>query len=201
MKKNIMKILCVCIVVALAFLYAHIDKNSYLYNRNADSGVFINTGVLLEGEEISQTFVSDENTIDGVNLKVSIVGKVDEAVLKCAVVDNETLQITESSVKVSDLENNKFNKIKLPEIKNTKDKQFTLVLSVENTDEQQGLSFYYDPSLENSEQKLSVRGNEETGTIVARVICHRFDVETFVVLLGIIMFITVFLKVLYKLFK
>ena len=42
---------------------------------------------------------------------------------------------------------------------------------------------------------------EAQGALAARYISHRFDVETFVVLLGFVAFIVIFMKLLYKLFK
>ena len=41
MKKYIKTGIGILIIVVLAFLYAHIDKNSYLYDRNADTSAFI----------------------------------------------------------------------------------------------------------------------------------------------------------------
>lgn len=74
MKKYIKTGIGILIVVILAFLYAHIDKNSYLYDRNADTSTFISTGTLLEGETISQGFVSEEEILSGINMKCSVLG-------------------------------------------------------------------------------------------------------------------------------
>ncbi|MFR8353763.1 MAG: hypothetical protein ACLVB1_15070, partial [Blautia obeum] len=78
MKKYIKTGIGILIIVVLAFLYAHIDKNSYLYDRNADTSAFISTGVLLEGETISQEFVSEEDILDGLNIKCSVTGNVED---------------------------------------------------------------------------------------------------------------------------
>lgn len=200
MKKKVIKIVSVCVVLILAFLYAHIDKNVYLYDRNADTSIFVNTGILQESENISQTFVAAEDTIDGINIKVSIAGDVENIVLHCAIKDDVTGELQEATVKGGQLKNNKFNQIELPQITHAKGKQYTLIIYADNCDEQNGVSFYIDPTHVNG-QDLYVKGNETQGILIARTICHRFDVETFLVLLGILGFITVFLKVLYKLFK
>ena len=50
------------------------------------------------------------------------------------------------------------------------------------------------------QEKWSVN-NETQGALAARYISHRFDVETFVVLLGFVAFIVIFMKLLFKLFK
>ena len=82
----------------------------------------------------------------------------------------------------------------------TKEKQHTVLLSVENSDEQNGISFYVEPT-KRGEHPLNIRGIEEEGTLVARVISHRFDGETLCVLLGMIAFVAAFMKILYKFFK
>ena len=100
----------------------------------------------------------------------------------------------------TELESKKFNVIKIPEIPDTKGKQYTIVLSEENADLQNGVSFYLSPGRQNG-QELIIKGNETDATLVTRIICNRFDVETYVVLLGMIVFISTFMKILYKMFK
>ena len=57
------------------------------------------------------------------------------------------------------------------------------------------------PQKEEGAQVLGIKNNETPGALAARYISHRFDVETFVVLLGFVAFIVIFMKLLYKLFK
>ena len=49
MKKKIVSCLMVCVVIVFAYFYAYIDKNSYIYDRNADTSTFYSTGILTEG--------------------------------------------------------------------------------------------------------------------------------------------------------
>ena len=75
MKKRIVSCLIICVVIVLAYLYAYVDKNSYVYNKNADPSTFYSTGILTEGQEVAQSFVSKEDTIDGFNItNTHIVG-------------------------------------------------------------------------------------------------------------------------------
>ena len=200
MKKKIILCLMIVVVIVLSYFYAHIDKNSYLYDRNADTGTFYGTGVLEENEEIRQTFIANENTIDGINIKVDIYGIVDDVVLNCVLLDEDMREVSKINITANELEDNKFNKLELPEAAGTKGNQFTLVLSEENSDNQNGIGFYFEPG-SSAEQKLSIKGNETDGNLVARSVCNRFDAETFIVLLGIIAFVAGFMKVLYKYFK
>lgn len=198
--KKIVSCLVIVVVVVLSFFYAHIDKNSYIYDRNADTSTFYGTGILLEGQEIVQTFISEENTIDGINIKIATHGNVDEIFLCCKVLDDNKEEVGNVRVKGNDLENNKFNQIAIPTIFDTKEKQYTLVLSVENSDDLNGISFYIAQD-NKEEQQLTVKNSKVEGTLVVRTISHRFDMETFVVLFGIIVFIMMFMKILYKIFE
>lgn len=200
MKKKIKLCVILCVVIVLSYFYAHIDKNSYLYDRNADTATFYGTNILSKDEEVRQRFVSEENTIDGINIKIATFGNVDDITLNYSVFDETSVEVSRSEVKGSKIENNKFNQLELPTIAETKGKPYTLVLSVENCDEQNGIGFYIEPkSKENN--LLTIRDTVMESTLVARIISHRFDVETFIVLLGIIAFVVMFMKVLYKFFK
>lgn len=200
MKKKIKLSLVICMVVVASYFYAHIDQNTYIYNRNADTTTFYGTGILLENQEIAQTFVAQEETIDGINLKISIFGNVENVVLNYCVLDEQYQELACAHVLGNELQNNKFNQLDIPTIENTMGKQYTLVLNVENADEQNGISFYIEPKGKDNYQ-LTLRDNALEGVLVARIISHGFDVETYVVLLGIIVFVVSFMKVLYKFFR
>lgn len=200
MKKKMIWCLAVAIIIILSYFYAHIDKNSYIYDRNVDTKNFYSTGLLVEDEDMTQTFISEEDVIDGIYIKISVVGNVEDVIMHYSLTDNATNKVVSAVVKASELENNKFNRLAIPKIEGAKGKTFTLTLSTENADAQNGIGFYLTPGRFNG-QTLVVKGNETDGTIVARTLCHRFDVETFVVLLGMIAFVSGFMKVLYKFFR
>lgn len=200
MKKKIISCLVICVVVVLSYFYAYIDQNIYIYNRNTDTASFYGTGLLMKDEEVTQTFIAEANTIDGINVKVSIIGNVENIVLHYSVLNEDSEEVANAQIDAKNLENNKFNKLDLPTITDTAGTEYTLVLSVENGDEQNGVGFFLEPGTK-EKQQLSIKDNETEGTLVARIISHRFDIETFVVLLGIVAFVTVFMKILYRFFK
>lgn len=199
-KTVVSNILLNVLVILVSFFYAHIDKNIYLYDRNTDTSTYYGTGILAQDEEVSQTFVSTEDSIDGINIKVSLTGNIENVILHCALIDLTTQDIYEAEIDAKKLENNKFNQLSFEKIENTKGQPYKLVLSVENSDEQNGISFYAAHGVKENQQ-LIITDSESEGTLVARIICHRFDLETFIVFIGIVLFIIVFMKVLYKSFK
>lgn len=200
-KKTVVStILLSVLVILVSYIYAHIDKNIYLYDRNVDTSTYYATGILTQGEEVSQSFVSTEDNIDGINIKVSLTGNVENIILHYTLVDLITDEVYESQVYAKELENNKFNQLSVGRITEAKGKPYELVLKVENSDEQNGISFYAAHGVVEN-QPLVIQESQSEGTLVARIICHRFDIETFIVFIGIIVFIVVFMKVLYKSFK
>ena len=189
MKKKISSAVLIAAILVGAFLYAHVDKNIYLYDRSLESEDFINTGILEAGETLEQTFTMKDEAIDGINLKISSVGNVEDVTLLGTLKDaGSNEKVSEFSVAGSEIKNNKINKLK----------EYTLVLACEGSDEQNGLSFYV---TQGNVGKLTVKGNDTNGVLVSRMLCHRFDVETFIVLLGFVAFVYVFMRTLYKLFK
>ncbi len=201
MKKKLTVILLIAGVLVMAYLYAHIDKNTYLYDRNTDSADLTGTGILEEKEELLQSFICTEDSIDGINLKAAVIGSPENVEMEYALIDPETGDVLrQGKVQGLEIENNKFNKLKFPVLKGTKGKNYILRLTGSGTDAEAGIGFYLSPE-EQQDKELRVRGNETQGTLAVRILTHRFDLETFIVLLGILAFIAGFMKVLYKLFK
>lgn len=204
MKDKVKKILYMIIVgvavLGFSYIYAHIDKNTYIYDRNVDAGLYYGTGILENDKTVEQVFTSDEDVIEGINLKVGIFGNPENIVLHYALTDMQTGERYVASVPANQIENNKINKLETPKITQAKGKQYTLTLSSENADEQNGVGFYVVPG-KVEDQPLTVRDGGVDGVLVVRLLCHRFDVETFVVLLGIILFVAIFMKKLYKSFS
>lgn len=200
MRKKIKSFLLVVVIIVLSVFYAHIDKNTYIYDRNAETDFFYGTGVLETGDELTQSFIVEEDTISGVNIKISYSGDVSNVVLKYIVLDETMNEVSNGAISATKLENNKFNKLKFSEINNTKGKCYTLVLSQEGSDDLNGIGFFIEPHVYQAQQ-LTVRGGVVEGTLVTRIVSQGFDLETFIVLLGMVAFIIMFMKVLYKYFK
>ena len=149
MKKYIKTGIGILIVVVLAFLYAHIDKNSYLYDRNADTSAFISTGTLLEGETISQEFTSQEGLLSGINLKCSILGDVSGVEVQYCLKDAETEQeIVSGIIRADEIKNNKFNLLEIEQIDAAKGNSYLFELTETGADTTNGVSFYVVPQKE-----------------------------------------------------
>ena len=200
MKKRIVSCLIICAVLVLSFFYSHIEDNTCVYSEDADISTYISTGTLSGDEELTQAFVAQEESIDGIRLKVDLLGNVENVILHYTLLDESLNELYKGTVPATELENQEFNVLKTSKISNASGKKYVLVLSEENSDLQNGVSFHLTPGRPDGED-LMIKGNSTDAALVVEFICNRFDLETYVVLIGMITFIAVFMKVLYKMFK
>jgi hypothetical protein len=199
MKHRLKVILLGIVVVIVAVCYAYIQKNTYLYPREVATDAYIATGVLLEGESITQSFVCEEDSMQGLNVKMTHIGEVSEVVVVYTITEVDTGKSVSAKMLGSEISNNKFNKLPFEILENTKGKQYEITLQEENGQVNQGIGFYL--SLEGKSGELVVRGEQTEGSLIVRTLTQRFDFETFLVFLGLIAYIWIFIQILYKLFQ
>ena len=201
MKKRLGIIILGVGMLIFAYFYAHIDKNTYLYDRNTDSAELIGTGIPAAGEEITQSFTCAEDSIDGINLKATVIGEAENVGLEYSLIDEKSGEVVRTeTVLGTEIKNNKFNVLRFQTLSGTKGKKYILKLSEFGTGENAGISFYLSER-ESVQGKLEVKGQEIKGNLAVRTLTHRFDLETFVVLAGILAFIAGFMNVLYRMFR
>lgn len=202
MKKISIKAIIICVVILVcAYLYAFIDKMHPLYDTDVQTSEYISTGVLYDGT-MEQTFSMTEDIIDGMYVKCQIADEADDVEIIYQLVDVQTDEIvTEGSLPGSELKNNQFSKLKFNEtIENCNGKTYTFILQEKGASELKGVGFFYEMKQEKGTE-MSLRGEKTDGTMIAKTMSHRFDLETFIVLMGFIAFIGIFFRILYNLFK
>ena len=196
--KNIKKIVIGIIVLGLIFVYAHVDNMMDLYDINIDPSQYLSTGVIYDGE-LRQTFTSKEEKLDGVSLKSSIVGDCSNITLEYKLLDDSGNVVASGSADAQKIKDKKFYKYKFEQIKNCKNKEYTFVMKEKGATEVQGIAFYIDPTINNSQVYNNT--NNAEGALVAKVISHRFDMKTYIIVLVFILYLVGFTKLLYKLFR
>lgn len=200
-KKTIKRVVLLVLVFGCAFLYAHIEKMTYFYDKAIETNDYISTGILVD-EEITQNFVSEEDYLDGIQAKCTINGAVDDNItIEYSLTDMETKEIVAQGVVLgSDVKNSKFTKFGFSQLSGCKGKKYAITFRENGSDDMNGISFYLVQDTKN-DMELSVKGNDTAGILVARTLTNRFDMETFVVVLIFVLYISLFMKMLYKLFK
>lgn len=190
-----------CIVLlAAAFFYAHIDKTTHIYDNSIDSSLYRNTGIMTDWQ-IEQVFTCEENVLDGVRIKCGVTGDVSGVTLKYTLTDDKTETIVADGVlDAAKIKNSKFNNFNFEQIKNTKNDKFRLEVEAVGAVADNGVNFFtLDRTKGNTE--LYIDGEKNDGVLALKTISKRFDLETFIIVLCFALFITVFIKFLYKLFK
>lgn len=196
--KNVKRAIWAVIIIGAAFLYAHIGKNHLVYDKNVDNSQYLPTGA---AAKIEQTFVSREDTLDGFRTKCQVIGDVRGLKVAYSLIDMENGAVkAKGTANGEEISNSKFYYFKFDTIKNTKGKTYKLVFENESLEETKGVGFFFQPQTEKG-TGLTIKGINTTGTLIVKAVTQRFDVETFVVLLAFILYVVLFIKFLYKLFK
>lgn len=201
-KKSIICTVLISVIMLIgAYVYAHIDKMQMLYDESLDTSTYIATGNVESGI-VEQTFLCKEGSLDGMNVKCQLFGDVTNVILKYQLFEEETdVVVAKGELAAVEIKNGQFNKLVFEEkVIETKGKKYTFRMQGVNVSEQQGVGFCYENKVEEG-TKLSVAEEEIQGTLIAKTVTKRFDMETFVVVVSFIVFIYAFFKVLYKLFK
>ncbi|MGF0031911.1 hypothetical protein ACQRBN_02940 [Bariatricus sp. SGI.154] len=200
MRKWIKYIITGIIAIVFCVVYAYIDKAHNIYDTETDNSAYVAANV--EGDSlISQTFKCQEANLDGLAAKVVVNSTSAGGKLTYLLEDAEGQEVIKGEVPISDIKSGRINKVKFDErIKNCKEKIYTVSFSASGLNEGESIGVYYDP-IGKQAGSLKVNGEEITGTLIFRTITHKFDIETFIMTLGFIIYFVVFFRILYKLFS
>lgn len=201
MKTKVKILIIGIVVICLAGIYSIIDKNVSLYNTKCDTSEF-QTVVLGEGKEVVQSFICKENTLDGMALKLAVDDNADkeDLVLTYQLIEKKNnKEVVKGETNLTNLKSGKFFKIRFSKIDKCMNKEYEFRMSLENGEEG-NVRVFYTPGKSKNAQFI-YDGNEIDGIEVLRTITHRFDMETFIITLCFVVYIVVFMRWLYKLFK
>ena len=171
------------ILFVICFAYAHIYKMHPVFDTDVDAGLYIGTPVGEEAE-YSQTFTCEEQFLDGVALKFGTGEELDKVSVVYSISDQSGREVGSGVLPGKKLANNKYNKMKVERIENAKGETYTFRCHVENDDEANGISIY-----------------QEGEHLVMKYFAFRFDFETLVIACSFCVYVIVFMKILFKLFR
>lgn len=200
MKKRLPVIVGIVLTIVIAFLYGNTKKTHGIYDNNVNTAVYSGIGVLTEGETVTQTFICQEDELDGFLIKSDVSGNYEVATFFLKVMDAETGEVlTEGQESGSNVKARKLHYYKVPAISGCKGKTLILQVSESNTTAADGVSLYYQPT--DDAGNLLIRNSSVSGAFVMKTVTERFDLETFAVMLFSEWFVWGFLWFLYRLFK
>lgn len=199
MMKKIGWIIFALLLVAFTCLYAVVDKNNGIYDQKIDSSEYISIE-LSKGEMLTQSFVSREEFLDGLNVKMSVTGVPEGKEISYVLKDSRGQEVALGKESLEDLQMGKYFAIKFERINDCKGQEFTLELTLSQSEDEGNVIVYDVPGMQ-EETELIVKGEKIDGTLALRTITHRFDVETFVVTVVFAVYVIIFVKWLGKVFK
>ena len=147
-------------------------------------GKYANTGVICE-KKLTQDVYSTEKSLDGIQVKTQNVGDCTNIKIKITILDKKTKQnLRQKEISVSDFENDKFATIKFKKITNCKNRMLQLRIEEIGADYGNGVTFY-----------------QENGNLIGRLISRKIDMETMIVSFSLGLYLYLFFKWLYGMFK
>lgn len=199
MKSKIKWMIVLIILVLLAGMYSVVDKKVSVYDTEIDSSDYLSIG-LQEGNEIKQTFLSKEEVLDGIMVKMAAVGNIDNIILEYELSENGEEIVAQGETSLSELKSGRFFRFDFDKLSECKNKLYEFRIKVKECEDNSSITLYYTDGREQNTE-CTVDDIEVDGTFVLRTVTHRFDVETFVVTLCFLIYVVLFMKWLSKLFK
>lgn len=199
MKKKLSWIILVIVLIAFTGVYAIVDKNNEIYNRTVDTSKYVALG-LEQGESVSQTFVSKEDKLDSINIKLSVSGQANEKRISYVLKDAKGASVASGSISIDKIKAGKFLNLKFDQLEGCKGKQYTFEMTVDQCEKDAQVMVYAVPGA-SKDAPLEVKGEKADGVMVLRTVTHRFDVETFVVTAMFLLYVVIFIRWLGKIFK
>ena len=200
MKKRT-KIIGIILVIVFAYIYAHVEKPNMIYDKHVDSSEYVSLGIL--PVTVEQEFVCEVNRLDAISVKCQMSGDAADMMVKLTVYDVEDEKICASAeISALKLKDGKFNSFSFEPIEGCKDRVYKVSLCNigDKAEEGLGAGFVTQPLTEEG-TKLSIGNEEKEGTLIMKTVTKGFDVETFCVVLLLILYIIVFFKFLIRLFS
>ena len=113
--------------------------------------------------------------------------------------------INESSTENRDFESKSSQKkgnieLKFAKQDDSKDKAYILTIKASNVDDAESAAVYITEK-DKAGTELAVNGKDIDRASVIKINYQRFNVETFIVFLGIVVYLVLFVRFMYKLFK
>ncbi len=191
-------VIAVIVIAAAAFFYAHVDVKHNLYDEKLDSSKW-QTVMTDNGTVVEQSFVSEEDHIDGFMMQCTTMGDVSRLRLDYTLSDMAGRKLGEGSLSGEDIKSGKFNRLMIEPVDGLKGTRLVFSLTVKDLAPDSQLILQTTPRVEGV--SLKAQGRQITdASLVLRTLTHRFNMETFVVTLLFIAFIIAFMKFLFRLF-
>ena len=191
--RKVEKLAAVIVLILLAFVYGHVHKTHAIYDRMIENDQYVMMDV--SQDQISQEFVCEEETLDGIQVKCQNLQEDPEAEIRIYLHDFENGEtVAESVKKAGDIKAGKFNEFSFDTVSSCRGKAYKVVF------EKDSIALYAEKTSEEG-TNLKINSEESEGTLILKTVTYRFDIETFCVFLLLVLYICVFFQFLNWLFS
>lgn len=191
--RKVEKLATVIVLILLAFVYGHVHKTHAIYDRMIENDQYVMMDV--SQDQISQEFVCEEETLDGIQVKCQNLQEDPEAEIRVYLQDCENGGIVAKSVKkAGEIKTGKFNEFSFDTVTRCRGKAYKVVF------EKDSIALYTEKTSEEG-TNLKINSEESEGTLILKTVTYRFDIETFCVFLLLVLYICVFFQFLNWLFS
>lgn len=204
--KTLKRVIVLLLVVLLAALYSNGVWQRAIYDTDIGSNSYNVLTHLDENAEIQQDFLCPENGLSGISIKLAVSEMQEVKEYKWVLStkkDNNIIcegNITDKMLNDEEFKKKQILKIEFPLQKNSKDKKYVFSIKGKDIEEGARIAFYTTRNDENAgELRLNEQPQKEV--LIIKESIKQFNVQTFVVFLGLALYVAVFIRVMYKLFK
>ena len=191
--RKVKKLAAVIVLILIAFVYGHVHKTHAIYDRMIENDQYVMMDV--SQDQISQEFVCEEETLDGIQVKCQNLQEDPETEIRIYLQDCENGEtVAESVKKVRDIKTGKFNEFSFDTVSRCRGKAYKVVF------EKDSIALYTEKTSEEG-TNLKINSEESEGTLILKTVTYRFDIETFCVFLLLVLYICVFFQFLNWLFS
>lgn len=202
MRKKLGLLVFAVITVVFAYLYSNFDKAVPVYSKNVTMEKLENVGEISQQTVVEQSFLVPYKSLKGLKFKVDTMShKEVEATLNYEVTsENDREVLASGTVNASEVGHYKYLDINFDkEIVNRKGQVLKVTVTDNNTKEGKGISIASSSILD---EGYPVRvNNSQGGILIMKTVSHVFDIETFVITLVILLYISCFMRLLYRFFR
>lgn len=205
MKNKVRNVILVLIVIFIAAFYAIGDWETAIYVRTASSGDDSLTNELTGDIEVKQSFLCPDNGFDGLTVKLLKVGSEEVDGYSWELTDQEGSlvaggKITPDMLNARKFVTKKILTLEIPKQENSKNCRYTFILYGNNVNKE-GCLQAYKTERGTFAEELSIDGKNDGQALVLKMQTHKFNLETFLVFLGLALYVGVFFRFMYKLFR
>ena len=142
-------------------------------------------------------FIIKNYSLEGVQVQPVTFNRTENGTLIYQLIDKETQEtVAEGTVDTTGWEDAKFTEITFQRVEESKGREYVLRIQADNTPADQGVSFYTTQKQEGT--SLSLNGEDRDECLVLKTVYKTFNLQEFLVFAGMMAYILLFIKLLYK---